>query len=68
VRVPGWGTTATLDELSGIGLAKYFQTLTDILVGKGLVRGSSLRGAPYDFRHTPYAQWLTDMESLVEDT
>jgi len=41
-----WGTTTSLDELSGIGLAKYFQTMTNTFVSLGLVRGSSLRGAP----------------------
>jgi len=46
VSVPGWGTTTTMDELSGIGIAKYFQTLTDRLVSLGLQRGTTLRGAP----------------------
>jgi lysophospholipase-3 len=42
--------------------------MTDRLVSEGLVRGTSLRGAPYDFRYTPTDEWRTNMKALVEET
>ncbi len=67
----GWGDTSGIDLLTdGIAasLSVYFKTLSDRLVTEGLVRGISLRGAPYDFRFVPTDEWLSNMQKLVEET
>lgn len=77
-RVPGWGDTATIEYLDPDLKSKsgYFHTLVEALVTKGgLVRGKSLRGAPYDFRYSPTSTtdgetqpWIAKMLTLVEET
>lgn len=51
IRVPGWGSTETVELLDpSMHLVIYFKDITDALVTIGYVRNISLRGAPYDFR------------------
>lgn len=55
IRIPGWGNSSTVEyidpSLSSYGA--YFKSVGDTLVGVGLERGISIRGAPYDFRKAP---------------
>lgn len=55
IRVPGWGNSSAVEyidpSLSTFGA--YFKSVGDTLVGTGLERDVSIRGAPYDFRKAP---------------
>jgi len=55
IRIPGWGNSSAVEyidpSLSKIGA--YFKYVGDTLVGVGLERDVSIRGAPYDFRKAP---------------
>lgn len=55
IRVPGWGNSSVVEyidpSLSSYGA--YFKSVGDTLVGAGLERDVSIRGAPYDFRKAP---------------
>ena len=43
--------------------------MVDMLVSKGgLQRGISVRGAPYDFRRTPTAEYVSSLKKLIEET
>lgn len=55
VRVPGWGTTETVEWLdpSHASSGLYFQNVANTLVSLGHVRNVTLKGAPYDFRKAP---------------
>jgi len=73
IRFPGFGNTTNMDYLdpSHISPTSYFQSISDALVARaGLVRGVSLRGAPYDFRLGPSQQdgYFAALKDLVEDT
>lgn len=50
-RVPGFGTTETIEYLDTQNLIAYFKSIVDTLVSLGYERGVSVRGAPYDFRY-----------------
>lgn len=52
-RVPGFGTTETIEYLDTQNLIAYFKSIVDTLVSLGYERGVSVRGAPYDFRYGP---------------
>lgn len=55
IRIPGWGNASAVEyidpSLSTFGV--YFKNVGDVLVGTGLEREVSIRGAPYDFRKAP---------------
>jgi lysophospholipase-3 len=55
IRVPGFGDTETVEELSQTGLKDfpYFKELVNYFVDRGYERGKSIRGAPYDWRYGP---------------
>jgi pimeloyl-ACP methyl ester carboxylesterase len=72
VRVPGFGNTTTVEHLSPSLPSKsgYMDQLTAFLVAKaGLVRGTTVRAAPYDFRlHPRSAQpYAAAVAVLVEE-
>jgi len=76
-RVPGWGDTSGLEYLDPswsawiIGdVGKYMKDLVASLEDVGLVKGVSIRGAPYDFRFAPHSQggYMSQLKVLVEDT
>lgn len=73
IRFPGFGNTTRMDFLdpSHLSPTSYFQSISDALVAEaGLVRGVSLRGAPYDFRLGPSQQtrYFAALKSLIEET
>ncbi|XP_046386151.1 phospholipase A2 group XV-like [Ischnura elegans] len=72
IRVPGFGNTSTVEWLdpSQASPSAYFKMIANELVGFGYERGTSIRGAPYDFRKGPHEQtdYFTRMKSLVEET
>ena len=61
-----------MDPSIHYGDSDYFHTLVEAMVGAGGVRNVTIRGSPYDFRHSPssaYAgNWLDKMTTLVEET
>jgi len=72
IRFPGFGNTSSMDFLdpSHLSPTSYFQSISDALVAAGLVRGLSLRGAPYDFRLGPSQQddFFKALKKLIEET
>lgn len=69
-RVPGFGTTNTIEYLDTDNLIKYFAPVVDSLVSWGYERGVTVRAAPYDFRYGPESQsgYFAKLKKLVEDT
>jgi len=74
-RVPGWGETSSIEELdpSLPGHASgVFLKMVEALVKAGLVRGKTVRGAPYDFRYAASsaqgAEFTENLRLLIEDT
>ena len=55
IKVPGFGGTKTIEELSQTGLNDfpYFKDMVKYFVDRGYERGKSIRGAPYDWRYGP---------------
>ena len=55
IKVPGFGETETVEELSQTGLQDlpYFDSLVKYFVDRGYERGKSIRAAPYDWRYGP---------------
>jgi len=73
IRFPGFGNTSEMDFLdpSHLSPTSYFQSISDALVAEaGLIRGVSLRGAPYDFRLGPTQQdkYFAALKKLIETT
>mmetsp|Transcript_32386 Transcript_32386/g.74918 ORF Transcript_32386/g.74918 Transcript_32386/m.74918 type:complete len:395 (-) Transcript_32386:586-1770(-) len=74
VRVPDWGQTTAFESLSPSllleGATHYFSKFNDALEDAGYSRGSSIRGAPYDFRYAPPSMesFETELKALVEET
>lgn len=73
IRVPGFGETSSVEYLSPslqTSITAYMNTLVQTLVDAGLVRGTSIRAAPYDFRVSPRSnpQYFLNLQSLIEDT
>lgn len=72
IRVPGWGNSSAVEfidpSLSSFGA--YFKSVADVLVGAGLERDVSIRGAPYDFRKAPNenTEFFTKLKFLTEET
>lgn len=67
--VPGLKAVESLDP-SLPSKTVYLGTLVDNLVrgaAGGLVKGKSLRAAPYDFRRLPSAEWLAATRQTVEE-
>ncbi|CAG0913986.1 unnamed protein product [Notodromas monacha] len=71
-RVPGFGDTASVEFLdpSQVSPSRYFVDIATALAGIGYSRGTTLRGAPYDFRKAPneLGAFLASFKELVEDT
>eukprot|EP00455_Lapot_gusevi_P034321 TRINITY_DN3779_c0_g1_i2.p1 TRINITY_DN3779_c0_g1~~TRINITY_DN3779_c0_g1_i2.p1 ORF type:complete len:315 (-),score=95.04 TRINITY_DN3779_c0_g1_i2:157-1101(-) len=70
-RVPGFGNTSSVEQLDpSVSATSYLAPLVQALVQAGLVRGVSIRAAPYDFRYTPQAmpQQISALAALIEDT
>jgi len=77
-RVPGWGTTDSVEYLDPSWSAwvlkdcgNYAATLVKHFVDHwGYVRGKSIRAAPYDFRFAPPSQgdYFQRLKLLVEET
>jgi lysophospholipase-3 len=55
IKVPGFGGTETVEQLSQTGLTDlpYFKDLVKYFVDRGYERGKSIRAAPYDWRYGP---------------
>ena len=55
VRVPGFGNTRTVEQLSQTGLfdIPYLDVFVSYFVERGYERGVSIRAAPYDWRLGP---------------
>ncbi|VVC25828.1 Lecithin:cholesterol/phospholipid:diacylglycerol acyltransferase,Alpha/Beta hydrolase fold [Cinara cedri] len=72
IRIPGWGNSSAVEyidpSLSTFGA--YFKSISDILVGSGLEREVSIRGAPYDFRKAPNenSEFFVNLKILTEET
>jgi len=76
-RVPGWGSTSSLEYLDPSWSAwvlgdagNYLHSMVDYLVNKlGYERDRNLVGAPYDFRFAPYSQapFFRQLKTLIED-
>ncbi|XP_022160151.1 group XV phospholipase A2-like isoform X1 [Myzus persicae] len=72
IRVPGWGNSSAVEyidpSLSTFGA--YFKSVGDTLVGTGLERDVSIRGAPYDFRKAPNenTEFFVKLKILTEET
>ena len=70
-RIPGWGSTSRIEYVGNSSLGSYFATLVNALVGgMGYERDKSIRGAPYDFRLSPYEneEYFVNLKALVEET
>lgn len=70
-RVPAFGNTSAIEVLdpSLPSQTSYFDKMVARLVAIGLQRGVSVRGAPYDFRHSPRsAAYVSDIVRLIEET
>ncbi|CAG2171481.1 unnamed protein product [Oppiella nova] len=71
-QVPGLGNTSTVEYVdpSRVPVSGYFNNLVDQLVKFGYERGTTIRGAPYDFRKAPneLADYLSQVKALVQDT
>ena len=70
-RVPGFGDTTTLETLDASGLIKYMKPLVERLTAIGYRKGKDLRGAPYDFRHSPDTlphDYHENLVKLIEET
>jgi len=71
-RVPGWGNTSSMEFISksSWGFATYFAPIVEGLVKAGYVRGSTLLGAPYDFRKAANEQgeYFRKLKLLVEES
>lgn len=74
-RVPDFGGTSSIEELDpavpfhGTGA---FYKMVQAMTAAGLVKNSTLRGAPYDFRYAPSSQvgsqYIQDLKHLIETT
>ncbi|KAL4154537.1 hypothetical protein QTP88_000394 [Uroleucon formosanum] len=55
IDIPGWGNSSAVEYIvpSLFTFGAYFKSVGDTLVGTGLERDVSIRGAPYDFRKAP---------------
>ncbi|XP_065314857.1 phospholipase A2 group XV-like isoform X2 [Gordionus sp. m RMFG-2023] len=71
IRVPNFGNTTSIEWLDPTkrSVSKYFATITQKLVSLGLIRGKTIRGAPYDFRKTPIenVEMMHNMKTLIEE-
>jgi len=72
-RVPGFGSTETLEELDPSIPAHAtgaFYKMVSALVARGYERNVTVRGAPYDFRYTPDSvpQYGAALKALIEET
>ncbi|XP_050529312.1 phospholipase A2 group XV-like isoform X2 [Daktulosphaira vitifoliae] len=71
IRIPGWGNSSAVEyidpSLSTFGA--YFKSVGDSLVGVGLERDVSIRGAPYDFRKAPNEnkEFFIKLKDLTEE-
>jgi len=75
-RVPGWGSTETVEYLDPswsawlIGdVGNYLHDMVEYFTSLGYKRGETIRAAPYDFRYGPQSQaeYFTKMRGLVEE-
>jgi len=67
-RVPGFGSTSTMETLDTTGFVKYMKPLVEQLRGLGYKSGKNLFGAPYDFRYSPESipwDFYSKLESLI---
>ena len=53
VRVPGFGGTHSIEQLTSGSSYPYFAYIAEALVSLGYVRNKNLKGAPFDFRKAP---------------
>lgn len=72
-RVPAFGDTSgmeVLDPSLPAAVTAVWRTMVERLVGAGLARGVSVRGAPYDFRYAPLtdAGYFSALEALIVAT
>ena len=71
-RVPYWGSTEAFEELDPavpFHATAAFRQLVDAFVAAGYERNVTLRGAPYDFRHTPdSSDFPSRLRTLIEET
>merc|ERR1719414_505269 len=74
-RVPDWGGTSAFEELDPsvpFHLSAALRGTVEAMVGAGLQRNVTLRGAPYDFRYAPSspvgARFIDDLRLLIEET
>ncbi|VDP89229.1 unnamed protein product [Echinostoma caproni] len=73
IRFPGWGETWSIENLDTWkhSFTAYYQYLVAALRKDPFyVSGKTLRGAPYDFRRTPYenTDFVPNLKELVEET
>jgi len=74
-RVPDFGGTSAFEELDPslpAHASAAFRDMVQALVGAGLVKNVTLRGAPYDFRYAPSsplgARYIEELKQLIEQT
>ncbi|CAH1270757.1 PLA2G15 [Branchiostoma lanceolatum] len=72
IRVPGFGDTETVEwlDVSHASISSYFTHIAEALVQAGYTRGVDIRGAPYDFRMSPYRRDVDFpmFKQLIEET
>jgi len=72
-RVPGFGTSHSLDYVDDTHFISYFKDLVDrVLSLPGAREGVTVRAAPYDFRYSPPSResqlYFQRLKKLIEDT
>lgn len=71
-RIPGFGNTSTVEYLdpSQRFFSIYFANIVNHIMPQGYIRGSSIHGAPYDFRKAAneHADYFNKVKKLIEDT
>lgn len=68
VRVPHWGTVASVDPLSAEfgNIVRMYGPAMDTLKRMGYEENRTLFVAAYDWRRLPTAQWLADVRAMIE--
>ena len=68
VRVPHWGTVASVDPLSAeLGnIVRMYGPAMDTLKRMGYEENRTLFVAAYDWRRMPTPQWLADVRAMIE--
>ncbi|CAL4120224.1 unnamed protein product, partial [Meganyctiphanes norvegica] len=71
-RIPGFGNSDTVEWLdpSHRYPTGYFKDIANALIPLGYERGTTIRGAPFDFRKAPneLGDYFLQLRRLVEDT